>query len=91
MTATSGTHPAGDLGPPARAILLGYYDGNTAGVMQFADGRVYRFEMPDEEAQLSRRGWPPREFAFSPISGDALDRLESALGRHLTPNGRSGG
>lgn len=81
------TRRADALGTPTRMIVLGYYDGETAGVMQFGGdgGPVYRFEMPNEEGQLSRRGWPPREFAFSPMPGDALDRLEEALGRHLNP------
>jgi hypothetical protein len=79
--ATAGTNP---LGTPTRMILLGYYDGPTEGVIQFADGAVYRFVMPDEDEQLARQ-WFPRDYAFSPLPSDALDRLEVVLAEHLTP------
>lgn len=85
MEPTANGHPATPFGKPARMILLGYYDGPTEGVIQFADGRVFRFVMPDEEEQLCR-GWFPREYAFHPLPTDALDRLEAVLAEHLTPD-----
>ncbi len=76
--------PADPFGKPGRMLLLGYYDGPTDGVIQFATGAVYRFVMPDEEVQLSRR-WFPREYTLHPLPPDALDRLEAVLAEHLTP------
>lgn len=83
---TNGSHAEPNpFGTPTRMILLGYYDGPTEGVMQFGlGGPAYRFVMPDEEEQLSRRSFP-REYAFHPMPADALDRLEAVLAEHLTP------
>jgi hypothetical protein len=66
-------------------ILLGYYDGPTEGIIQFENGLVFRFVMPDEENQLARQ-WFPREYNFHPMPADALDRLEGVLAEHLTPD-----
>jgi hypothetical protein len=66
-------------------MTLGYYDGTTAGVIQFrgAAGPVYHFVMPDEDEQLCRPFGTPREFAFAPLPADALDRLEVALSPYI--------
>src|SRR5262249_1075903 len=64
----------------------GYYDGPVEGVIQFGNGGpVFRFMMPDKEAQLARQ-WFPRDYTFHPMQADALDRLESVLAEHLTPD-----
>lgn len=76
--------PENPFGAPTRMILLGYYDGPTEGVIQFGNGSVYRFVMPDEEDQLCRH-WFPRDYEFHPLPPDALDRLEAVLAEHLTP------
>lgn len=82
----NGTHTSPDtLGRPTRMILLGYYDGPTAGVIQFgAGGPVFHFAMPDEDEQLGRQSFP-RDYTFHPLPADALDRLEAVLAEHLTP------
>lgn len=72
------------FGAPVRMILLGYYDGPTSGVLQFRDGAVYRFTMPDEDEQLCRQSFP-RDYAFHPLPADALDRLEAVLAEHAVP------
>ena len=72
------------LGTPARMIVLGYYDGPTEGVIQFTNGTVYQFSMPDEDEQHCRQRLP-RVYALNPLPPDALDRLESVLAEQLTP------
>jgi len=89
MNSTNGVHPTnntpGGFGIPTRMIVLGYYDGPTYGVFQFGEGGpVYRFEMPDEDTQLSRQSFP-RDYALQALPVDALDRLEAALAAHLIP------
>ena len=69
---------------PSRMIVLGYYDGPTEGVIQFENGLVFRFFMPDEEVQLARH-WIAREYVFHPMPVDSLDPLERVLAEHLTP------
>jgi hypothetical protein len=83
----NGVHGSGPLGRPTRMILLGYYDGATDGLIQFngPTGPVYRFVMPDEDEQLSRPFGTPREYTFSPLPADAMDRLEAGLSPFMTP------
>lgn len=83
---TCGTTMTQPLGTPRRMILLGYYDGPTEGVIQFENGAVYWFVMPDEEAQLGRQ-WFPRDYTFHSLPSEDFDRLEGSLAEYLDPNG----
>jgi hypothetical protein len=80
----NGTHDAGPLGRPTRLVVLGYYDGFTSGLIQFDSpaGPTFAFEMPDEDGQLGRAPRGPREYTFSPLPADAIDRVVAALPHH---------
>src|SRR5262245_33875602 len=73
------------LPTPPRMIVLGFYDGPTDGVIQLGDGGpVFRFTMPDEEAQLTRHT-AAREYHLLPLPSGALDRLAAAIAPHPAP------
>ena len=70
---------------PPRMIVLGFYDGPTAGVVQFGErGPVFRFTMPDEDEQLSSHA-DTRVYHFQPLPPDALDRMSAVISPHITP------
>lgn len=77
------TCPTNYLGLPTRAVILGWYDGPTAGLIEFG-GSAYLFEMPDEDEQLAG-GDEARRYTLAPLPADALDRFEAGVGKYLRP------
>lgn len=69
------------LTAPAQVIALGFYDGPTDGLIRFANGTVFRFDLAEEP------GWQGdlRSFSFAPLPAWAFDRMTAAISEHLTP------
>lgn len=72
-----------DPSPVSRVIVFGYYDGATDGVMELADGLVYRFDLADETH--NPEGCDERQFDLRPLPPGSLDRLAAIIGEHITP------
>jgi hypothetical protein len=76
---TNGVHATNPLGEPTRAIVFGYYDGPTEGVIQFGErGPVFRFTMPNEDDQLASEN-KTREYWLHPMPKDTLERITEVL------------
>lgn len=72
----NGTHSAKSLGRPMRVIVFEYYDCPLEGVIQFADGGVYRFKRSaDSSGDYDFAALPPEEF----------DRIVALLAPYITP------
>ena len=80
----NGVYTRNSLGSPSRVIALGYYDGPTEGAIEFADGDVYRFSMPDEDNQLASQS-TVRRYELSPLAPDAIDRIATTLAPFCRP------
>lgn len=61
-----------------RVLVLGYSDGPTDGILQFADGRNFRFQMTHDTPE-------GRGFELSPLPPDALERHVALLEPHHVP------
>lgn len=68
-----------------RAIVLGFYDGATDGIMQFdTNGTVYHFELDPKDGD-SGLLFPERPFVLRPLPSDVLDRLIALFAPHEAP------
>jgi hypothetical protein len=69
--------------PFDRAIVLGWYDGPTEGLVRCgACGRNHRFELLDSVDE--DRG--VRLYSLAPVPADTMDRLVEALAPFMTPS-----
>jgi hypothetical protein len=72
-----------DPSPIGRVIALAWYDGPTGGVLQVANGAVYRFAMLDERQEADAVDL--RVYGLYPLPGDAFARLTDAIAPHISP------
>jgi hypothetical protein len=71
------------LSPFDRAIVLGWYDGPTEGLVRCGTcGRSHRFELLDSVDE--DRG--VRLYRLAPVPADTMDRLDDALARFMAPS-----
>ncbi len=66
---------------PPRVIALGFYDGLTNGLIQFADGTEYRFDESDEPDHHGGA----RTFDLAPLPAGSFDRAAAVIGAHIPP------
>jgi len=67
----------------SRLIVFGYYDGATDGVLELANGLVYRFDWTDETHNPD--GVDTRRYDLRPLPPDSFRQLTTIIGEHIAP------
>ncbi len=76
-------HGLNDPSPVSRVVILDYYDGALAGVMELGGGTAFRFDCTAETHNPD--GCDERQYALRPLPAGSFPRLVVALTEHLQP------